>query len=414
MKCLNCGQQTEEFLCPDCRSMEILDKVFNQVRYYKPETCENPWLMEYASGLTEKYAERDCLPVILSLFERDAAAFYYCQYYQMRRDPAFEETAITYVQEHPLSQLHTQRVLYDLLSFYSRNEFIKPQKWCEIISEQAGLGCELYVAAAEYYGMIGEYDLADAVMKKADGAVRILWSEEGAQVKIAGQVEQTDKWRNKPYWPSTEERRRAVAMFYDEKGIQYPRIKSRPERVPEDQFAPLNECFDEPEDYCAFWCSDCYAFGSASGIYEIAAVKVRDGKITDSFTSLIRPWDGISSRKNAAKVAGVSLDVIESAEDVDLVAAKFFAFVGEDALLSTDALGDQAKLLTRVARYSGMKEITNPIFDIMDLADDADVPIEHQNRRYLLEHFAITEGNCALEKAKNNVALYEKLKQYGA
>jgi hypothetical protein len=51
---------------------------------------------------------------------------------------------------------------------------------------------------------------------------------------------------------------------------------------------------------------------------------------------------------------------------------------------------------------------------LVDLADDADVPIEHQNRRYLLEHFAITEGNCALEKAKNNVALYEKLKQYGA
>lgn len=96
---------------------------------------------------------------------------------------------------------------------------------------------------------------------------------------------------------------------------------------------------------------------AAKGIYQIAAVKVRDGQITEEFQSLIRPWDGIADRKDAARKAKVELAVIESAEDVDQVIPKFFAFVGGDILVSTGAFGNQAKLLTRAARYAGMSDL---------------------------------------------------------
>ena len=424
MKCLNCGKVADTFLCCDCQTIEILDKVFNEIRFYKPENCENPYLIEYASGLTEKYEERDALPVILNLFDFEISEFYYCQYYRMRRDVRFEDAAVTYLNAHDLTNIRTQNVLYDLIESYIPNDFIKPKKWCEIIAESQSLCCELYAVAAKYFAMIGEYDLADSVTEKgiemcndADSRIFLFYSPENMVSRLEKQKEDTNRYRTKkPYWPATEERRRAVAMFYDEKGIKYPRIENRPEKIKESEFAPINECFDDDlTDYCAFWCADTFSLSAAKGIYQIAAVKVRDGEIVDEFQQLIRPWDGIADRKDAAKKAGVELSFIESAEDVDQVMPKFFAFVEDDILVSTGALGNQAKLISRAARYAGMKEIKNEFYDILDLAADTSLEFDLANntREYLLNHFSVEEGKTALEKAKINKRLYDELVSCG-
>ena len=424
MKCLNCGKTAETFLCCDCQTIEILDKVFNEIRFYKPENCENPYLIEYAPGLTEKYEERDALPVILNLFDFEISEFYYCQYYRMRRDVRFEDAAVTYLNAHDLTNIRTQNVLYDLIESYIPNDFIKPKKWCETIAESQSLCCELYAVAAKYFAMIGEYDLADSVTEKgiemcndADSRIFLFYSPENMVSRLEKQKEDTNRYRTKkPYWPATEERRRAVAMFYDEKGIKYPRIENRPEKIKESEFAPINECFDDDlTDYCAFWCADTFSLSAAKGIYQIAAVKVRDGEIVDEFQQLIRPWDGIADRKDAAKKAGVELSFIESAEDVDQVMPKFFAFVEDDILVSTGALGNQAKLISRAARYAGMKEIKNEFYDILDLAADTspEFDLANNTREYLLNHFSVEEGKTALEKAKINKRLYDELVSCG-
>ena len=154
---------------------------------------------------------------------------------------------------------------------------------------------------------------------------------------------------------------------------------------------------------------------AAKGIYQVAAVKVRNGVITEEFQELIRPWDGVADRKDAAKKAGVELSVIESAEDVDLVIPKFFAFVGDDVLVSTGALGNQAKLISRAARYAGMREIKNEFYDLLDLAADtsSEFDLANNTREYLLTHFSIAEGKSALEKAQINKHLFDALKNYG-
>lgn len=424
MKCLNCGKTADTFLCSECQTSNILDKVFNEIRFYKPESCENPYLAEYASSLTEKYAERDIIPSILELFDFEISEFYYCQYYRMRRDTRFEEASVAYLQTHELTDIRTQNVLHDLIESYIPNDFIKPKQWCEIIAETDNLCCELYAVAAKYFSMIGEYDLADVVTDKGtelcndvNRRVFLFYSPENMISRLEKQKEDTNRYRTKkPYWPVTEERRRAVAMFYDKKGIKYPRIENRPKKVKESEFAPINECFDdELTDYCAFWCADTFSLAAAKGIYQIAAVKVRDGKIVDTFQSLVRPWDGIADRKDAAKKAGVELSVIESAEDVDLVMPKFFAFVESDVLVSTGALGNQAKLISRAARYTGMNKIKNEFYDLLDLAADISTEFDLANntREYLLERFSIEEGKTALDKAQINKQLFDLLLSYG-
>lgn len=94
---------------------------------------------------------------------------------------------------------------------------------------------------------------------------------------------------------------------------------------------------------------------------------------------------------------------------------KFFEFVEDDVLVSTGALGNQAKLISRAARYAGMREIKNEFYDLLDLAADtsSEFDLANNTREYLLAHFSIVEGKSALEKAQINKQLYDALKNYG-
>lgn len=424
MKCLNCGRETAAYLCGDCLTEEALYEVFYKILFYRPDDCPNPYIAEYVSAMTEKYQERDCIPAILEQFDFEIAEYYYCQYYKACKDPRFEDAAKHYLAGHPWEEIRSQKMIYGLLELYLRNDFISPRKWCDGIAATDQMCCELYVKAAQYYGMIGEYDASDAAVDKAlaycadPACTQLLYStREGMIKQLEKQKADTLRYRTKkPYWPQTEARRRAVAMFYDEKGIRYPRIDNRPVKVPESEFAPLRECYDDaPEDYCAFWCAETFSITPAKGIYQIAAVKVRDGRTVEEFQSLIRPWDGLAHRKDAAKKAKLELSEIEHAEDVDQVMEKFFAFVEGDVLVSTGALGNQANLIRRAARYAGMKEIPNEFFDLLDLAADTSSLFDMANntRACLLEHFGLPEGEDALAKARVNRQLFEALRNYG-
>lgn len=417
MKCFNCGKDSVAYLCTDCRTEEILNKVFKQIRYYRPETCENTYLAEYAAMLTESKAERNCIPDILGLFPQEITEYYWCLYDWICGNDGFEGAAEAYLASHAWDEEKSQTLIYYLLKKYIRNDFVKPRSWCDWISDEDTVCCELYAQAAMYFAMIAEYDLADQMADKGLSCERFLFStKETMQATLEKQKTDTLRYRTKkPYWPTTEERRRAVAMFYDEKGIPYPRISSKPAKVPENEFEPIMECFDEPDSYCAFWCAEAFCVSAAKPIYQIAAVKVAEGEMADSFQSYVRPWDGSSGRKAAAKEAGVPLSVIEGAEDVDQVMPKFFTFVGDAVLVSTGALGNQAKLLSRAARYSGMKEIPNEFYDLLDLAAETDsmFDLKSNNREFLLQYFGIAEGADALGKASANIALYEALKKHG-
>lgn len=423
MNCLNCGCESEHFLCPSCRTEEKMSKVFWALLYYHPETCENPFVAEYAAGLTEKDAQRNIIPEILDLCDGEISEYYNCRYYNATRDPRLEGASIAYLETHGLEEIKSQRVLYNLLDTYLRNDFVKPQKWCSMISQRDSLCSELYASAAQFYAMVHELDAADALTEQAlsrcnDGAL-LFSSPENMLKKLDTLKKDTHNYRTKKpycYWPRLEDRRRAISAIYDAKGIKHPRISKPPEKVPEDEFAPICDCIDEDfDDYCAFWCSEAFSVSAAKSIYQIAALRVRGGETVDTFQSFIKPWDSSKAIKSAAKEAGVSVEVIEEAEDVDLVLPRFFAFAGSDILLSTGALGNQSKLLSRAARYSGMREISNEFFDLLDMAADCspEFDLGNNTREFLLAHFGIREGCSALEKAQANKELYDKLRKYG-
>lgn len=424
MKCLHCGKESKEFLCENCRTEDILDKVFNEIKSYNSESCSNEFIRKYAETFEKPDDIRICIPDILKLFDDLTVQYYYCRYYWLVREKRFEETAINYLDSHEEMEHKKQTVLNDLLIFYMRNDFVKPRKWCELIKDSEKLCCELYYNAAQFFAMTGEYDFADEIISKAlsycsDDTYNqfLFYSREKEMESLTKLKADNHRYRTKkPYWPSTQERRYAIAAIYEKKGILYPRIEPKPLKIRESDFMPIKEALDtEYSDYCAFWCAETFVKAAIKGIYQIAAVKARDRKIVDEFQSYVRPWDGTAGKKAAAKKAGIDISVLDMAQDVDQVMNCFFDFVENDVLISTGALGSQAKLISRAARYSGRKEITNKFFDLLDYAADISVEFDMQNntREYLLHYFKLSEGKDALEKAKRNVDIYNCLIRIG-
>ena len=424
MNCLNCGCKTDNFLCGNCINLEILDKIFNEVLRFKPDECDNTYLKEYVAQQPEDFKAKFIIPELLGLFDQDGTEYYRCKYMIWCHSEDAEESAIKYIEGHTINEMKTMDVLYYLIKDYISKDYAKYGEWCELIRSNNNLGCELYLQAAECYAKIGDYDLSDELIDKCETVNAgsnpnryILDTSDAEEIdkRIADQKRLTLRYRSgNPYWPMTEEARRKLAVIYDAKGISHNRIELKPRKVPESEFAGYKECIDTPEDYCAFWCSSVSNGRGIKDVYQIAAVKVKAGEIVATYESLIKPWDSQRTVKAAAKVLGIPTEEMNYASDVDLVMPKFFHFTGNLPLVSTDALAEQWKLLSRATRYSGMTEIKNEMLELLDLASDTDDEFDdNNNRAYLLNFFKIEEGETALDKAKANKSLYEALLNYG-
>lgn len=424
MKCLNCGNDSEELICCDCREEKVLEKIFDEIIFFKADTCNNEYVKEYIKKFEKARDARNDIPQILELFVKEISEFYWLRYNKIMRDNSFESEAVKYLKNFDEKNIKQQRVLYDLLTFYIPNDFEKPFDWCRKIIDSDECCPELQLIAAEFFSMIAEYDIAEEIVKKLETKCQendfkkgIFLNKEKILENIDNRKHLLERYRGgKPYWPSTEERRAALALIYDKKGMSYPNVELKPKKVKESEFERIVESdLNAMDNYCAFWCSGVQTPTRVFVVHQIAAVKVRNNKIVGEFQSYIKPWDGESIAKRIEKKYGVTLDKLYFADNVEVVMKSFFEFVENDVLVSTNALADQAKMITRLARYSNMTKIKNQFFELLDYAADISekFDLENNSREYLLNHFKLKEGKDSLEKAKKNIDIYNKLKKMG-
>ena len=419
MKCLCCGKDSDAFLCENCRTIKNLDLIFDDIVRYNDETCENSYIKEYATSLEKTYLVRNIASELFALFPDEKLDYYLCVYYAEARDERFEKIALQYLSENNLDKIRAQHVLFYLLDEYSRKfDMYSPAQWCEKVETSDNVLFDIYVRVIEYYSRIGKYEKAQAVLSKAIFTAISGPADKFFVFKQENAANKTDKLKNdldrykagKPYWPTTEERRKIIAEFYDKKGITHPRITPKPTKIKESDFTPPRITYTVDENnYTTFWFDDAFTISKMRVAYSVAAVKVRDSVITDRFSSFINPNEGTATVKDAAKKAGVDADTIKNAPDIDLVMTDFFKFVGDDVLVTSE-IGNQRRLLSRGARYTGMSTITNNIFSLDDLAEE--MGIDETDRTALLNMFGLEEGTTSLEKAEINITLLKKINEY--
>lgn len=102
------------------------------------------------------------------------------------------------------------------------------------------------------------------------------------------------------------------------------------------------------------------------GIVEIAAVRVQEDVIVDTYQTLINP--GIPIEKEAEQVHHISNTDIAQAPAPKDIWADFMNFIGQDLLIAHNGYGFDFKIIDRVSRALGYTRLNNVRYDSLILA----------------------------------------------
>lgn len=410
MKCLICGNECEKGLCDECCTEQNFLVLFRYFSENNTEIGQYPYIDSYVNEQWEgkKYKAAG---ILLDLFDalNIGDDYYLCRIYALTYDSRFEESAIEYLDAHTDFDDKKQFVFYDLIEHYNKKkDFDKPEALCDGVYSIDGLSSELYYCMAVYYSRVGEYDKAEMIIQKALDGIES-GKIDSLRSNIKGQRESLEKLRGtigryrtlKPYWPNDDYSRKKLTIIYDRKNIDPP----KPKKVKESEFVPITEEYDPPSSYVAFWCRDVFNTKERD-ICEIGALKVQNGEVKEEFHIYVKPW---KSRIDDIKKLNLD-EELEHARPVHVAYAKFMDFVNDHTLVSLGAFDAQSKLLTRAARYSGVKQITNGFFDVLDYADEVLESGEMFTVESLLGRYGLEPSINAMDMARNNVKVFERIR----
>ena len=100
-------------------------------------------------------------------------------------------------------------------------------------------------------------------------------------------------------------------------------------------------------------------------ITEIGAVKIKNGKITDSFSTFVNPMEPISYE--ITKLTGITDEMVKDAPNINEVLPKFFDFFADSILVAHNANFDVG-FIRKAASNAGLKHIKNTVIDTVELA----------------------------------------------
>lgn len=141
-------------------------------------------------------------------------------------------------------------------------------------------------------------------------------------------------------------------------------------------------------------------------IIQIGALRVREGKITDTYQTYVRPGRSISER--ITQLTGIADATVEHAPAIDQALPEFLAFAGEDVLLGHHIIFDYS-FLKRAAVNAGYP-FERQGMDTLKLARRFLPQLESRSLPFLCSHYGIEHrAHDALSDARATIMLYERL-----
>jgi DNA polymerase III epsilon subunit family exonuclease len=122
-----------------------------------------------------------------------------------------------------------------------------------------------------------------------------------------------------------------------------------------------------------------------NGITEVGAVKIKDGKIVEEFTSLIKPDYPIS--EEITEVTGIDYEMVKDSPKIGAVIPDFMKFIEGATLVAHNAEFD----IKFIKRFAGIEEyeIRNEVVDTVLLARKYLPFLKHVDLHTVADHFGI-------------------------
>lgn len=138
-------------------------------------------------------------------------------------------------------------------------------------------------------------------------------------------------------------------------------------------------------------------------IIEIGAVKVRDGKVTDTFSQLINP--GVAISPYITQLTGISNEMLTNQPNIEKVLPEFIKFAGEDYLLGHNIMFDYSFLKQNAINLK--LEFEKSGLDTLKIARKTLSHLESRALDYLCEYYGIKDENH--HRAFNDAEVTSKL-----
>lgn len=166
---------------------------------------------------------------------------------------------------------------------------------------------------------------------------------------------------------------------------------------------------DCPEDYTVFDIETTGLDPKYDEIIEIAAVKVRNNDIIDTFSALVKPNNEVSLF--ITNLTGITNDMLVSAEKIEVVLRQFLDFVKNDIVVGHNINFDINFINNASIRYFS-KNFPNDFVDTLRLSRKYVKDTENYKLQTLIKHFNIEADTAhrALEDCYSAQKLYEKLR----
>ena len=123
----------------------------------------------------------------------------------------------------------------------------------------------------------------------------------------------------------------------------------------------------------------------SNGITEIGAVKIIDGKITEQFTTLVKPDYRIT--EEIVKITGITEEMVKDAPKISTVIPDFMKFIDGAILVAHNADFD-VKFLKRFAGAEEY-EVKNKVMDTVELARSTLPFLKRHDLHTIADHFGI-------------------------
>ena len=146
-----------------------------------------------------------------------------------------------------------------------------------------------------------------------------------------------------------------------------------------------------------------------NSIIELSAIKVRADKITDIFTSLVKPSDRINTF--ISNLTGITNEMVEQAETIDKILPKYIEFISGDIVLGHNVKFDIRFISKNLDKYFN-NTFKNKSVDTMKLSRRHCTDITSHKLSALADYFNIDSAghHRGLKDCEMTYHVYENIK----
>lgn len=166
---------------------------------------------------------------------------------------------------------------------------------------------------------------------------------------------------------------------------------------------------DYVADYTVFDLETTGIRSDYDAIIEISAVKVTDGRVADTFSSLINPERQIPY--GATAVNGISNEMVAEEPKLKLVFPKFIEFIGEDILVGHNIHSFDMKFIWKVAEELFGQTVSNDYIDTLPMARRCLPQLSHHKLVDIAVYYGISTAGAhrALKDCMMNQQCFERM-----